>query len=204
MTTMTTKQIAVAVSKPERTVHNWIKRVSANMEQVSAKMAQARKTSKPAEYSFDETIEIIKTGMGVNAALIFKSNAQSSEQTAQTPDRSGGDDYVKRGMELVFGAIGKLDQRLSSIENKIEERQILLPAPDIAPRKQVEILINDYVSKEKCTYPEARNMLYRYFNATYNQNVNVSAKNRNIAIVDYIESEGMIDNLLQVAIKYLK
>ena len=30
------------------------------------------------------------------------------------------DDYVQRGMELVFGAIGRMEERLSSVEKKIE------------------------------------------------------------------------------------
>lgn len=35
---MNTKEIAEAVNRPERTVQNWVKKSSAKMEQVRAKM----------------------------------------------------------------------------------------------------------------------------------------------------------------------
>ena len=61
---MNVKEIAQAVGKPERTVHNWVQRVSAKMAQVGAKMAQASIDKKPADYDIDETIAIIEHGMG--------------------------------------------------------------------------------------------------------------------------------------------
>ena len=60
---MTTKQIAKAVNKTERSVHNWVKKLSEKNAEVSEKIAEARKTSKPADYDLNETIEIIEIGL---------------------------------------------------------------------------------------------------------------------------------------------
>jgi len=73
---MTVKEIAIATSKPERTVHNWVKKTSANMAQVYAKMAQGLESKKPADYDLEETCAIIETGLGKNAANLYRMNAQ--------------------------------------------------------------------------------------------------------------------------------
>jgi hypothetical protein len=65
---MTVKGISIAVNKKERSIHNWIKKLSAINAQVSAKIAQAKETSKPAEYDLEETCSIIEIGLGKNAA----------------------------------------------------------------------------------------------------------------------------------------
>jgi hypothetical protein len=65
---MTTKQIAEATSREYRAVQNWASMVSAKNAEVFAKIAQARKTSKPADYTLIEVCEIIEAGLGKAAA----------------------------------------------------------------------------------------------------------------------------------------
>ena len=48
---MPVNEIAEVVGKKERTVHGWIKTISAKNAQISAKIAEARATSKPADYT---------------------------------------------------------------------------------------------------------------------------------------------------------
>ena len=81
---MTVKEIAQAVGKKERAVHNWVKEVSAKNAQVSAKIAQAKATSKPADYTIEETIKIIESGIGAEAAGVFRANAEQTESKDKT------------------------------------------------------------------------------------------------------------------------
>jgi hypothetical protein len=67
---MTVKGISIAVNKKERSIHNWIKKLSAINAQVSAKIAQAKETSKPAEYDLEETCSIISEEMGKPRPII--------------------------------------------------------------------------------------------------------------------------------------
>ena len=80
---MTTKQIAEAVGKDERTVQRWARKVSENNRSIANKQMHSSSTH-PADYDFDETIEIIRSGMGENAAEVYKHSAQNG----WTPDRS--------------------------------------------------------------------------------------------------------------------
>jgi transposase-like protein len=70
---MTTKEIAQAVGKDERTVRRWV-------NQASDRMSEAERTKKPADYTLEETIAVIETGMGPDAAGIFRANAVSSRR----------------------------------------------------------------------------------------------------------------------------
>ena len=76
---MTVKEIAQAVGKDPATVSRWIEKVSCKMQEVSCKVQEAKDTKKPADYTLDETIEIIREGMGDSAAGIFQANAEKKE-----------------------------------------------------------------------------------------------------------------------------
>ena len=74
MDNMTTKQIAVAVGKDERTVQRWAKKTSAKMSSVADKMSSAGHGIS-AEYTLDEVIEIIEDSgsqmpLGFGSSLI--------------------------------------------------------------------------------------------------------------------------------------
>ena len=83
---MTVKEIAKSVGKTERSVHNWVKNASEKNAQVCEKIAEARATSKPADYTFDETCFIIECGMGESAAGVYRASA--SEKTTELPNGS--------------------------------------------------------------------------------------------------------------------
>lgn len=51
--------------------------ISAKMGDISTKMAEAQTTKKAADFTIDETIEIIKAGLGKNAAELFRANARN-------------------------------------------------------------------------------------------------------------------------------
>jgi len=76
---MTVKEIAKATGKQERAVHNWAKETSAKNADIYAKIAKARRTSKPADYTLGESCQIIETGMGKTAADVYRTNAANAE-----------------------------------------------------------------------------------------------------------------------------
>lgn len=134
---MTTKQIAEVVDKDMSTVQRWVKKITDRMssmdgkmqsmdgrvQSIAAKMSESTSTH-PADFDTEETVLIIETGMGKNAAGIFRTNARlaatSAEAGSEHTARAEDDDDVRQGMTLVFGAIGKLAKRVSVIEKKIE------------------------------------------------------------------------------------
>lgn len=200
---MTTKEIAEAVGKPERTVQNWTKKLSAKMEQVSAKMEQARKTSKPADYDLEETCAIIERGMGKNAASLFRENAKRS---TNIPAIVGYDidSAFKLAIISLTSMTQRLDDRVSKIEARVEQRQALLPAPEVKPRDNVSRIVRKYAHDNGIEYGPAWGELYREYGYRTNSNPSISARNRGMAIIDYIEAEGMVGTLEAIAIDWAK
>jgi transposase-like protein len=123
---VTTREIADAVGKAERTVHNWVARVSERNAEVSEKVAQAKSSSVAADYSLDETIEIIETGMGRNAAEIYRQNAVHTGQNARsTPVHQSVD--VLHVMSKMMEMMVVLTDKVASIQ--APSRQLMLEAP---------------------------------------------------------------------------
>lgn len=71
---MTAQQIAEAVGKDARTVQRWIENIKIKVPKIGTKLASSS-PSKPADYELNETIEIIKSGMGIQVASVFALNA---------------------------------------------------------------------------------------------------------------------------------
>ncbi|HQE59759.1 MAG TPA: hypothetical protein PLA54_11270 [Spirochaetota bacterium] len=198
---MNIKEIALAVNKTERSVRNWAKKV-AEKNSVMAEKISASTSTHPADYDLEETLLIIETGLGKNAAALYEVNARN--QTAGKIVSVPGTTLSKKDIEvisiIVAETVKKLDGRVSRIEEKIEERRALLPAPEMAPRDRINMIIRDFADRNKMPFSTAYGELYKIFNYTYNCNVNASAKNRGVAIIEYIESEGLIENLEAVAV----
>lgn len=76
---MTTREIAATVGREYRAVQNWVSDLSAKNAEISAKIAQAKSTSRPADYTLEETCMIIEEGMGLSAASVYRTNAANAE-----------------------------------------------------------------------------------------------------------------------------
>jgi transcriptional regulator with XRE-family HTH domain len=75
---MTTKEIAMAVGKDESTVRRWLRDLAGKIPAIAGKM-HASTSTYPADYTLEETIEIIREGMGDSAAGIFQANSQQTK-----------------------------------------------------------------------------------------------------------------------------
>lgn len=201
---MNTKEIALAVNKTERSVRNWAKKV-AEKNSVVAEKISASSPMNPADFTLEETIAIIEQGLGKNAAEMYASNARKSTgKLISLPESSLSQKDIEVISTIVSVTVAEtikqLDGRMTNIEQKIEERRALLPAPEIAPRDRINMIIRDYAERNRMPFAAAYSELYKIFNYTYGCNVNASAKHRGVAIIEYIESEGLIENLESVAV----
>lgn len=102
---MTTKQIADAVGKTDRAVRNWVSAFAEKSSAIAAKLS-ASSPAKPAEYTLDETCQIIAEGMGENAAGIFRANA-TTKQAAEKPKLPNGKQLEELRLMAEHGVIDK-------------------------------------------------------------------------------------------------
>jgi hypothetical protein len=200
---MTTKQIGEAVNKTERSVQNWAKKTGEKIASIGEKIASVQKTGKPADYTLEETCAIIETGLGKNAADLFRMSAK--RQTVVLPQNAEVDldTAFKAAMIQLVQMTNTMNTRLTNIESRIEQRQALLPAPQISPRQHIIQLVNKYCSNTHREQREVYYQLYSEFGYRTHCNPSLCAKNREMKIIDYIESEGQIEVLEAVAMEIL-
>lgn len=198
---MTTKEIAEAVGKDITTVQRWVKKMGGKMQSIDDKMLSSTSTH-PADYSIEETCLIIEVGLGKNAASLFRENAKHAIAPAQ------GSSLTARDMEVIGGIVASvmanLSARMGNIESRIEQRQALLPAPEVKPRDNISRIVRKYAHDNGIEYGPAWGELYREYGYRTNSNPSIAARNRGMAIIDYIEAEGMIGTLEAVAIDWAK
>lgn len=75
---MTTKQIAEAVGQTDRSVRNWIAALAEKSSVIAEKLA-ASSSRYPADYTLDESCQIIEQGLGQAAADVYRTNAAMAE-----------------------------------------------------------------------------------------------------------------------------
>lgn len=202
---MTTKEIAVSVGKTERSVQGWAKKTGEKIASVGAKVSSAGH-GRSADFSLDETIAIIETGLGKNAAAIYRQNAEQNNQTSFAP--SAGSTLTEKDLSLIStltaGIVTQIFERINGrvekIEGVVDQRRALLPAPAVKPRDHINMIVREYARNHEIPHGKAWSELYRQFGYRTNTNPSQCAKNREMAILDYIEAEGMIDLLEAVAL----
>ena len=202
---MTVKEIAEAVGKNPATVARWVEKTSRKVQEISRKVQEAKATSKPADYTLEETCSIIEAGMGANAAGIFRVNAERGNVPATLEST---DDELDRAFKLALvsltNMVNGLDSRVSNIEEKTEKRQSLLPAPGKSSRAELsemvrkiayQIYSNDFRLAWRSIYKE---LYYRC-----HVNVTTRAKNEGVKPLDIIEREGLTEIAISIAVDIL-
>jgi hypothetical protein len=119
---VTTREIADAVGKPERTVRGWANKMAAKSAAMAAKLAASNSTH-PADYDLDEAIEIIGAGLGRNAAEVYRQNAVHEVQLVPEPV-----DYMKLA-EIIAATVGAVIDRAITRMVTQQPRQLMLEAP---------------------------------------------------------------------------
>lgn len=196
---MTTKEIAGATGKDERTIQRWVRKASDKMSSISDKMSSACPHS-PADFDFEEAVYIIEIGMGKSAAGIYRASAQKQPGVRGTLSERDIAMISQIVAITVSQTIKALDGRISAIEEKVEERKALLPPPSISPRSNINRIVREYAHRENIEYSTAWRRLYSSFTYRTHTDIVRCAKNRGMDTLEYAELEGHIDMLEAVAV----
>ena len=198
---MTTKQIAAATDKSERSVQRWVERVlndkmSLNGEKMSLRNTVREKAAnsspeKPADYDFSETLLIIETGLGKNAAGIYRANA---EHIKALPDISLLMRHAIR--DVIPEIVDAVRREALAIPGAPKKA---LPEPDGKPERDKLREIMKERGRHLGRITLAWNELWTHFNHRYQRDLRKAAKDRYMDTLDYAESEGLIGDLLDLA-----
>ena len=143
---MTTKQIAQAVGKTERSVQGWAKTTGEKIASIGEKIASVQKAGKPADYTLAEVCQIIEEGMGKAAADVYRTNAANAELKKQPVKMTGaylaeinkaydrsilsknearamlGLQPVQEQLQI-SGGIGRISKQAYAVEMKVREKE---------------------------------------------------------------------------------
>lgn len=203
---MTVNELAVFCGKNKSTVTRWIAKCN---ESLRSKLQNATKTE-PADFTVDEVEAILNaSSMSRDAVSILMQNARNNQTLAGNDVSSSLSDKsssLERAFEMLARAFETIaetqkmqESRLNKIEEHIEERKALLPAPQIKSRDHINMIVRAYVSESGMSYADCWRELYRQFGYRTNTNPKKCAENRGMGILDYIETEGQIETLEAVA-----
>lgn len=201
---MTTREVAAAVGKPEKTVRTWASKASAKTAVAAAKLAEGT-PAKPADWDIDETCAIIEIGLGKNAADLFRMNARQKD--AEPRQNVPPVDYAAIVAPIVAETIKQLLPYMQGVAlpARIAPAQLGAPAtvPPLSPRKELNMLAHE-AGVIMGDYREPWNQIYK--NAYYRLGINIRerAKNRNMEPLNYAEEEGYIVQLVEIAREIFK
>lgn len=205
---MTVKELASFTGKDERTVQRWIKKAGDKMSAIGDKMSVAGH-GKVVDYTIDEVEQILlNSSMSKDAVSILMENARHNKPVIQNQTST----LTERDVELISSIVSltvaktieQLDNRMKNIENRIEERQALLPARKKDSRAHITELVRNYAFNHNMNYNNVYSMLYREYGYRTHSNPTVSAYNRHVTTIEYIEQSGNIEILESIAIEMLR
>jgi len=180
---MTTKEIAEAVGKEERTIRRWVARIADKMPVVKDKMS-ASSPMKPADYDLEETCAIIEIGLGKNAASLFRENSRRSAPSSE--------DRISRLEGLVERLVLVLIPAAST------GKQLAIPAAPLATRDELRRIVAK-AGQASGDFRGAWGTLYQEIYYRLHRNVRECAKNRGMDTLDYVEEEGLLPDAVAIA-----
>lgn len=205
---MTTKEIADFNEVSTKTVRRWVDKLSrgAGQNAISCeklKMLEAGEKGLTVDWTEEEVYAIMTSGGRGCVVNWMRANKPREQAQTSLSSRLNETDIAlisKIVSTTVAETIKQLDGRIEKIEGVVSQRRALLPAPTVKPRDNINRLVRDYATKNKIDFRAAWADLYRDFGYRTNSSPTICAKNRGMAILDYIEAEGMIDLLEAVAL----
>lgn len=194
---MTTKEIADATGKTERAVQKWAKKASEHYSSINERRSSSSSTH-PANYDLDETCEIIKVGLGANAASMYRMNAEQHAVPTITSDLDAQFKAAIVGMTAQTAAIMEMLQETRSRVDKVEyqqhQRAALLPAPQKDARSELTQLVNKHAHQNHGNdHRAAWKDLYTEIYYRLHINVRKRAKNEGVKGVDILAREGLLE-----------
>lgn len=192
---MTIKEIAELTGKTRRTVERWITcdKVS---HSICDKMSQAMMTKRPADFSLEETLEILNAG-GVSKALMALLRENAARRYAP-----GGESTIFDVLRMVVNTLEAHEESIVALTGKAP-RKAIADISQTPGRKNGEnplmTAIGKYVESSGLSYQEAWQMI---FDKCYEQlriNFPRRAQNDGVTPADYIEREGFMPAVLSIA-----
>jgi len=184
---MTSREIGQSVGRSERRVEEWAKGAGAKTASIGAKIAEARKAGKAADYDLDETCLIIEMGLGKNAAGIYRANALRAP--------AAGDKRLDR-LEVM---VSDLVKAVCILTRQHAPEKRLSEPPELSPREALRKLVEGWARDHGRCYHEAWSNLYREYGYRYRQDIVRAAKNRGMSVLDYAEEELCLGQLMVLA-----
>ena len=187
---MTTKEIANATGKTERTVRNWVTKAT-KVSSVIEEKSSVSSPMNPADYDLDETCIIIANGLGANAASVYRMNAEQNVAPAIT---SNIDEQFKLALIGISTMVQNLNSRMDKVEYQQHQRAALLPAPQKDARSELTQLVNKHAHQNHGNdHRAAWKELYTEIYYRLHINVRKRAKNEGVKGVDILAREGLLE-----------
>jgi len=203
---MTTKEIAGATGKDVSTVQRWIKKMNGKMQSIDGKMQSSNSTN-PADFDLPETIAIIESGMGKNAANLYRMSATKQHlQNDKVPTQNAEVAQLgamvanlaimmQESMKMMLSQQNQITAILSQkTQLSIETKQ----APRLSPRDELRMIVNK-AAKESGDYSGAWKTLYTEIYYRLHINAQERAKNAKTTAIEILDSEGQLENAVAIA-----
>jgi hypothetical protein len=201
---MTSREIAQAVGKSERRVQEWARMAGAKIAGIGAKIAEAKRVGKAADYDLAETCQIIEAGLGKAAAGIFRANALRGLKPLGSPSPVPlGEDRLNRLEALVQQLVSSVFTLVGSPTAGKPAIGLLAsgapPPPDLSPRAALRKVVESWARAHGRDYHEAWAGLYREYDYRYRRDIRAAARGRGLSILDYADDEDLLGQLLALA-----
>ena len=149
-----------------------------------------------------QSIEVMKVIRKVN----FVELPQTREAPTQLAEAGG---LSQRDIDLISAIVSRtvamtiqqLDLRLSKIEERVEERQALLPAPKVSDRDSIREIVNKEAVRSRREQGKVWNELYDRCYYLHMGNLKLQATNAKAkSVLDHIDKVGLSSEVLAVAL----
>lgn len=193
---MTTKQIAELCGVNESTVLRWAKKASVKMPSIREKLAAAGHGT-PALFALEEVIESVESGRGKTYANLLRNSSGGNMQPAGG-NMLAASDIAAIVRETVASMVPLL---IAAVRGAISEKAVatLPPAIEMSERAQLRQIISK-AGKQSGDFAGTWGELYSQFYYRYSVNLRERAKNRGMDILDYAEAEGLLPDILSLAV----
>lgn len=226
---MTIKEIAEFCKRTPRSVRNWVSKLQlqkatlgnnfkASYEKISRGISEknelAMKTGIPADFNIDEVEAILNAStLSKDAVAILMNNARNGNVYQSNVNRdlapiSKMQNYLSpREIEIITSVVSlavsktieRLETRITSLEKTVGEQKQLPWNNEIDIRTRINVLVRKFATERNLDIKDVWLKLYKLFGYKTHTNPSVSARNRGMRIIDYIESEGQLDVLEKIA-----
>lgn len=112
-------------------------------------------------------------------------------------------DSIKALADIANISMKSLDNRMSNIEGKYQERKALLPAPQKTDRMNLNEIVRSCADKAGNSYQSIWKLLYKECSYRLSVNLRLQAERNNQSVLDYVTISGLMPEVLAIAMEIL-